>query len=219
MREMKDNRITVIEGPRLAGKSRIVQYLQKLYSDGSHQHGLYPIPEVDWLFKHVVKDVAFNYIKEFGFIENPRELESFVTGKEMALTQRINSHEKSVLVDRYLITAAVYSHVFRKFPTSVGETYLQEMNSIIDKDFANLKRRLRFFVIIPDIDRALEEGLTGREGKDGLEDNKALLQTQINLYTKYALMMEKMGFKVKIRDSYHLDPDVSRHIFEDLRDE
>jgi len=214
------NKIVVIEGPRLAGKSRIVNYLGKLYTDGSYSCGVYPSPSTDWLFKHVVKDNSFNYIKEFKFIgKDEGRLESFVMGKELALTQRINACKETTLVDRYLITAAVYSHVFRELPVHVGETYLEEMGSIISKDFFHLKQRLRFFVILPDITRALNEGLLGREGKDELKDNRDLLQTQINLYNKYAKMLKDMKFKVKIKDSYHLDPDVARHIFEDVRDD
>lgn len=214
------NKIVVIEGPRLAGKSRIVNYLGKLYTDGSYACGVYPSSNTDWLFKHVVKDNSFNYIKEFKFIDKDQgRLESFVMGKELALTQRINACKEKTLVDRYLITAAVYSHVFREFPVHVGETYLEEMNSIIREDFFRLKQRLRFFVIIPDITRALDEGLTGREGKDELKDNRDLLQTQINLYNKYAIMLKDMGYWVRRKFSYHIDPDVARHIFEDIRDD
>jgi hypothetical protein len=104
----------------------------------------------------------------------------------------------------------------------MGEKYLEEMISVIETNFNHLKDRLRFFIILPDVWQALNEGIKGREGKDkedGMEDNKEKMEKQWLLYQEYGLLLRQNNFQVKFKDSYHTDPDVAQHILEEIQNE
>lgn len=205
----------------MAGKSRIVHYLQRIKANG-YPAGLHPTAGFyetsDWFFQEVIKDPSFSYIKNFNFVTgSPDRVESFIVGKEMSLACRLADTRNRILVDRFLITPCVYSHVFREFPVIMGEKYLEEMIGVIEKSFSTLKDRLRFFVILPDIEKALSEGIKGREGKDkedGMEDNRDKLTKQWLLYQEYGLMLRKHDFNVQFEESYHNNPDVAQNILE-----
>jgi hypothetical protein len=91
------------------------------------------------------------------------------------------------------------------------------MISVIETNFNHLKERLRFFVILPHIEKALSEGIKGREGKDqedGMEDNKEKMEKQWLLYQEYGLMLRQHDFNVQFEESYHNNPDVAQNILE-----
>ena len=139
-------------------------------------------------------------------------LESYIIGKDVSLIQRLAETPGTMLVDRFLITSAVYSHVFRDYDVEMGHDYLNEADNVIMKNYSDLIERLKFFIIIPNVELALSEGLKGREGKDGLKDDEDLLNLQIELYKSHSDFLKKLDYDVTILDSYHTNPSVKEQI-------
>ena len=208
-------KIIVLEGPRLSGKSYLFKTLRKDPGNGPYSAAAYD------LFDHRIKDNGFIYRKHFrGITEVRSELntEAYVIGKDVALTQRLAETKGDLLVDRYLITSAVYSHIFRDFPIRLGEEYVEDMTKFIAEFYPNLKKRLHFIVLVPDAEEAMEKTIKGREGKDkehGMEDSVYILNRQIFMYEKYGRTLQKEGFKLDFVDSFHSDENVVKTI-EDL---
>ena len=91
------------------------------------------------------------------------------------------------------------------------------MNSIIDCYFPTMKDRLNYIVLdIQDPEKALADGLVGREGKDGLEDSMELLEKQIRLYDKYTEAFRRNGYNVMKLPTYHTNPNVLDEAAESL---
>ena len=192
-----ENPVVVLEGPRLAGKTYLFDNLKNK-------------------FQNSLKDETFIYREYFSFIASPDRLESYLVGKDVSLTQRINALEGSVLVDRYLFNTAVYSSIFRSFPDTFGEEYLKEFDTFLRVWYKDLRERLHFFVIIPDIEEALKQGIKGREGKDGLKDDEELLFRQCNLFIQRSMQLTMMGYNIKVIPSYHTNPNILEDIENDV---
>ena len=110
------------------------------------------------------------------------------------------------------MTSCVLSSVFRPFPVEFGIDNFHAMNKIIDSRFPEMKRRLSYIVLdIKDPAQALADGLKGREGKDGLEDNMELIQKQIENYDLFSELFIEHGYQVARVETYHTNPDVLEH--------
>jgi len=186
--------IIVLEGPRLSGKTWLADHIWDLVNHPHETSG------------NRIKDLAFTYSKSFDFVDE--EFESFIIGKDVALAQRLRDEEFSVLTDRFMLTTAVYSNVFRNFPESRGEDYLKRMTSLIAEHMPDLKERLHYYVLIPERPEMTLKGTLGRENKDGLKDSVELLERQARLYMKYAKKLEMSGFEVECLPTYHTNPQV-----------
>ena len=213
-------KIMVLEGPRLSGKSYLFENLGITpgHTAGHNTgNGPYWVKARD-RFDHRIKDNGFIYRKHFRLISDVRSesnTEPYVVGKDVALTQRLAEVKGRALVDRYMITSAVYSHIFRNHPIKLGEEYIEDMVQFIGELFPELKERLHFVVLIPDAEEAMEETVKGREGKDkehGMKDSVELLNRQIFIYEKYGRFLQKKGFKLDFVDSFHSDENVQSRI-------
>lgn len=216
------NKIVVLEGPRLSGKTHLFEKLNLTpgYHGGQNTgSGPYWVAPRD-NFDHRIKDDGFIRRNEFNFIREggkkyPSLIEAYVIGKDASLTQRLSETHGSILVDRYMITSAVYSRVFRKMPRAHGMIYIENMMKFIQQFHPSLKERLHFIVLIPDIDIALEETIKGREGKDehlGMEDTRKALKQQEELYKFYGETLDRWNFKIDFVQSFQTNPDVKKEI-------
>jgi hypothetical protein len=89
------------------------------------------------------------------------------------------------------------------------------MMKFIQEFHPHLKKRLHFIILVPDIQRALEETLRDREGKDshlGMEDTKELLELQDELYKLHGETLDRWDFKVDFVDSFHRDGNVLHNV-------
>ncbi len=190
------SKIVVVEGPRLSGKTRVCEHLM--------QQNLLP---------ELFKDQCFAMSKDFDIpVTSPEIFEAFIKGKDACFVQMLDRTEGSLLLDRFFMTSCVLSSVFRPFPIEFGIDNFYAMDKIIDSRFPEMKRRLSYIVLdIQDPAQALADGIKGREGKDGLEDNMELIQKQIDNYNLFSELFIEHGYKVARVETYHTNPEVLEH--------
>lgn len=207
---MRD-KIVVLEGARLSGKTHLFGSLLRDPGNGPFGAAAYD------LFDYRIKDDGFIRRKEFNYLAGANEklTEAYVIGKDASLTQRLSETRGRLLVDRYMLTSAVYSRVFRGHPLSHGQIYLEDMMKFIQEYHPGLKKRLHFFVLIPDPEIAISETIKGREDKDkehGMKDSIALLELQNDLYQEHGERLSHWGFNVDFIESFQTNPEVKKQI-------
>ena len=165
------------------------------------------------LLPELFKDQCFLMSQIFGITaEQPEMFEAFIRGKDACLIQMLNRTNESLLLDRFFMTSCVLSSVFRGLPVQYGIDHFHAMNEIIDTRFPRMKQRLSYIVLdIKDPAQALANGIKGREGKDGLEDNMRLIQKQIDNYDLFSELFIDHGYQVARVETYHTNPDVLQH--------